>query len=343
MKRWTLCVGIALALAAGRGEAAGLIGTVGGTVLDGDRTPVVGATVVVASVRGTETYTSKTRKDGTFVQITSGTSGPWRITVSKEGHRTWETPDPVLVQLGGEAVALPAVTLWKSDDPRAPVSLSPEAMKQLEAERKEFGALAAEYDGAVGMMEAADAAQQAGNTALVAEKLQGAQAVLNSLIEKHPSVAMLRLTLGLVYEKKHDWESAATVYLKAVELKPDGIDAYRSAAPMFLNLRQLPKAVEVCENGLKVSPGDPRLLFLLALARYNEGNYPAALAAFEKAKQANPTDAESYYYLGTIAVAQNRVADCLALLQKYVAMNPTNARNLKSAQDMLAALAPKKK
>ena len=342
MKRLVLCAGIALTLAASSGEAAGLTGTVSGTIHDGDGAPVVGATVVVDAVRGVAvSYTSKTKKDGTFVQITSSTSGPWRVTASKEGYRTWQIPEPVLVQLGGPATALPAVTLWKNDDPRAPALLSPEAMKQLEAERKEFAALAAEYDVAVVQLEAADAARQAGDEALASQKLDGAAAVLAALIEKHPSVAMLRLTLGLVYEKKQQWDAAATAYLKAAELKPDDVEAYRRAAAMFFNLKQLQRVAEVCESGLKASPSDARLLSLFALARFNEGNYAAALTLFEKVKQADAADAEAYYYLGVIAVAQNRVPDSLALLQKYVSMNPANARNLKSAQDMLLALKKK--
>jgi cytochrome c-type biogenesis protein CcmH/NrfG len=342
MKRLVLCGGLTLALVMASGEVFAVSGTVRGMVVDGDGNPVADASVQVQATRGsTLSFKGKTKKDGTFLQLTTGTSGPWKVTVSKEGYRTWEMKEPVLIPLGGETVVLPAVTLWKPDDPRAPAVLNTEEAKQLEAERKQFEALSGEYDAVVTLLEASDAAQGAGDGALASQKLDEAEAGIRALIAKNAAVARLPLTLGLVYEKRRQWQSAAEAYLKAAELKSDMADAYRGAAAMYLSAGQPKKAADVCASGLAVNAADSRLQFLLAWARFNEGNYAEATRQFDKAQQMDAADPEPNYYLGVIAVAQNRVADSLRLLQKYVSMNPTNTRNLKSAQDMLLALRKK--
>jgi cytochrome c-type biogenesis protein CcmH/NrfG len=315
------------------------VGSVRGKVVDGEGSAVADATVSVRAAAGRGlTFKSKTKKDGTFLQLTAQTSGPWTVTISKDGYKSWETATPLQVPLGGEAVVLPTVTLWTSNDSRAPVTMTQETAKRVEAERKELDALSAQVDAATGDIEAADMAQQAGDATLATQKLDAAEAAYRALVETNPTIARLHLNLALVLEKKQLWDAAEASYLKAAEINPELIEAYVGAAAMDMNAGQPAKAVELLERALKTHAEDPQLQFLMGLARFNMGDYALASALFEKVRQTDAGNAEPYYYLGVIAVAQNRAAEAVGLLQKYVAMRPTNARNLKVAEDMLAAL-----
>jgi tetratricopeptide (TPR) repeat protein len=339
MKRFGRVLGFAGLLGMMAGGAFAQVGTVRGKVVDSEGNAVAGATVSVTAAAGRGLgFESKTKKDGTFLQLTARTSGPWTISVAKEGYQTWQMREPIEVPLGKDAVQLPTITLYGAGDARAPVAMTEEQAKKAAAERREFDALAANVDAATALMEAADAAQQAGDAALATEKLDAAEAAYRALADAHPAIARLHFNLGLVYEKKRQWDNAAAAYMKAGELKPEMTEAYAAAAAMKLSAGQFAAAGELLEQALKDNADNTQLQFLLGLARFNQGKYPEATTLFEKVRQTDSANAEPYYYLGVIAVAQNRVADCIGLLQKYLAMRPSNARNLKVAQVMLASL-----
>jgi cytochrome c-type biogenesis protein CcmH/NrfG len=345
MRRWVPVLGFAWLLAMTSSEVCAQVqvGTIRGKVVDSEGNAIADARVSVKATAGRGlTYQSKTKKDGTFLQITTATSGPWTLSVSMDGYQTWEIREPVEVPLGRDAVQLGTITLWRTGDARAPVAMTQEQTKKAAAERRELDALSTRVDQATAFLEAAEAAQQAGDAALATQRLDAAEAAYRALVDANPLVARLRFNLGLVYEKKRQWDSAAAEYIKAAELKPEMVEALAAASAMYLSAGQSAAAAELLEKSLKDQPDNGQLQLLLGMARFNEGNYPAASALFEKVRQTDAANAEPYYYLGVIAVAQNRVPESIAMLQKYIAMRPANARNLKVAEDMLRSLRPKK-
>jgi cytochrome c-type biogenesis protein CcmH/NrfG len=326
MTRSTLVAASALAAALSAPDAAAQVGSVRGRVVDVEGNPVAEAQVRVEPVRARGlSYQSKTKEDGGFLQMTSQTSGPWRITVTKDGFEPWESPAPVHVPLGGDTVELPAVTL-------RPTAAA------LRARALADGEPSAVFRQATDLLLEAESAAQAGDEDEVAEKLASAQAAFQAFIEKHPGEAQAYLNLGLIQAKRQRWEEAGTTYLKATGANPGLADAYVGAGAAFINARAVVRAIEVLEEGLAHNPGHVRVMSLLGLARYNEGSYGEAAELFEQIRQLAPVEPDPYYYLGMIAVVEDRSEAAVELLETYVSMNPPDARNLEAARDLLAAL-----
>jgi Flp pilus assembly protein TadD len=321
MRRLGLVVGLALASLVASNEVYAQVGSIRGKVLDNDGNPVVDAVVVVRPTEGMGlTFKAKTKKDGTFVLITSQTSGPFAVRISKEGLKAWESDGPMRVPLGGDPIPLE-------------VRMGPDLQKVSEAHTQAFGAAAS-------LLQAAEAARQAGDAAGAQKKLDEAEKAFQELLAKNPSDSRTYFNLALVYDAKQQSDRAVASYLKAAELEPTLADAYVGAGAALINARQSPKAIEMLEKGLAVNAGNIRLEWLLGLARYNERSFPGAIEMFEKLKESAPSDPEPYYYLGMIALDQNKIDDAKASLRKYVSMSPPTA-NRKLAEDLLAALEKK--
>jgi cytochrome c-type biogenesis protein CcmH/NrfG len=323
MKRLPLIVGLTVVSTLVASDLRAQFGSVRGRVVDDGGQPVADARVVVETIAGQKfKLESKTKKDGAFHQVTTHTSGPWVVSVSKDGYNAWQSPGPLRIPLGGDTITLPDITLAK--------------IRPSEAEIR-----SEQFKDATDLLMAAEAARQAGDGVTTQEKLDAAEAALQAFIEKNPEEAAAHFNLGLVRDHKQAWEKAAAAYLRAVELSPEMVDAAVGAGAALINARQPARAIEVLEGALAGHPDHTRLQGMLALARYNEGSQDQAMALFEKVRGAEPDNPEPYYYLGMIAVQQNRPADAVTLLEKYVSMNPPNPAELETAKGLIAALKKK--
>jgi len=315
--------GISLLLALAAAPAFAQVGTVKGKVLDPDGNPVADAVVTVKPAEGRGiAFTTKSKKNGTYLQLTSQTSGPWILAVAREGFEAWQTADPVVVPIGGDPVTIDVKLVRAVPRPDA---------AQL--------ARAAQFTGATSQLLAADAAAKAGDQAGAREKLAAAAVTFADIVAKEPENAKAHYNLAFVYDRQQDWERAAASYKKAAELDPAMVDASVGATAAYINARQLPKALEIGEAANAAHPGDARIETLLALALYNSARYAEAGVLYEKQRVALPENPEPYYYLGLIALNENRPADSLALLEKFVTMRATaNPSYVKNAEDVIAVL-----
>lgn len=294
-------------------------GGVRGKVVDQDGTPLKDAKVVVETIAGQKfTLESKTSEDGTFHQVTTHTSGPWIVTVTKDGYQPWRTVDPLRVALGGDTVVLPTVTLAR----RATVS----------------EVRSGQFKEATDLLVEADAARQAGDAARAQAKLDEAEAAFESFLAENPDEAGAHFNLGLVYDREQDWERASSSYLEALRLNPDMTDAVRGAAAALINAQDSARAAEVLEAALAAHPEDPSLLSLMALSQYNQGHMDEAAPLYEKVREAMPDSPAPLYYLGMIAVQENRREDAVSLLEAFVALNPPDPASVETARNLLAAL-----
>jgi Flp pilus assembly protein TadD len=320
MRRCAIVVGLTLVSMLAASDLFAQFGSLRGKVVDTDGNPVPDATVVVEPIRGQAmSLNSKTGDDGKFQQLTTHTSGPWVVTITKEGYVSWRTPDPIRVPLSGAPVTLPTVTLART----AP---SAEEVRSQQ------------FKGATDLLIAADAAWRAGDATGAREKLDAAEAAFTEFVELNPALSGGYFNLALVLDRKQEWNQASANYLKALELEPEMVDASVGAGAALINAREPARAAEVLEAALARNTDHTRLQSLLALARYNEGRLAEAAALFETVREAAPADPEPCYYLGMIAVQENRADDAVALLEEYLSLDPLDPANVETARDLIAAL-----
>jgi Flp pilus assembly protein TadD len=337
MKATTIATGLVLVALFGAGRAQAQVGTAFGKVVDGDGAPVPGAHVRLEAADGSSLSFRATANDkGEFTVATTQSLGPWQIVLEKPGYQAIVLPEPVRVPFG-ERTDLGALTIWKDGDPRAPVRVTKEEAEKIKAQREAFKAIQTEFAAAEAIVSEAKAAQAAGDTATVNAKLAEAEAAYQAIIAKDPSIAEVYFNLAVVYKGRREWDKTAATYLKALELKPDMIEAVVGAAAAYQNAGKMAEAIELLVDADKKHPNDPNITYRLGEAFYNSGDYANATTWLQKAVSLAPQNPEPLYYLGTMALSDD-TQKSIKLLEKYLSMNPTNPQNVQAAKDLLAAV-----
>src|SRR5215216_1540263 len=169
-----------------------------GKVVDAMNKPVEGATVTFEAEGSNRKAETKTNKNGEFLQV-GLQSGPWKVTVSKEGVGAQTRPAQVSQ---GRPVEL-SFTLSPSSgltaaDKAAAAALQTEAAAAIEA-------------------------MKAGRNDEAIEKF-------NSVVTKVPTCSDCYYNLGVAYSNKQKYAEAETAFKKVIELKPDSGEAYTGLA-----------------------------------------------------------------------------------------------------------------
>jgi len=337
MKRFlsTLACVAALLLAVG---ASAQTGSISGQVVDPDGQPIEGAKILLIHPENAGLqYGGTTNSKGKYILITGQTSGPWRLTVTKEGYQEYECPDLVRVPLGDAPLQFPVIKLWKKGAEGAPIKVTAEEAERIEQQKKEFMAVKAAFDKAVQLVDEADTAGEAGDMTTYTQKLAEAETAYNTLAEQQPDIPEIRFNLGIVKKKLQKWAEAGDAYAQAAEMRPD-IEAYQGAAECYQRAGQMDKAALLLQKGVDAHPESAVLQLWLGKVLWTAGQYSEASAALTKAKELAPSDPEPLFYLGMIAVGEGKTAKCVELLQQYLAMSPQNAQNVAQAKGLIQAL-----
>jgi tetratricopeptide (TPR) repeat protein len=263
------------------------------------------------------TKSQETDKKGGFVRM-GIPDGPWQITFTKEGYRTYVME--INLSLGGFSEAGDIVL-----EP-APVAAPAPAIpgEDFAAPPDEAAIVGETYANAV---EAAKAG-----------RYDEAEAGLKEILAKHPDIASAHYNLGYVYRMRQDWKAAEAEYLRVTELEPGKADAHIALAAVREADGRMPDAVE---GLLAAAPGfeaDARFQYALGITCINAGRSGEAEAAFRRVLELEPDDVESRFQLGTILIGQAKTAEAVSMLEAYVGASGQNPANLETARSLIAAL-----
>jgi Tfp pilus assembly protein PilF len=343
MRRFTVVSGLALAIALSGTSAFAQLGIARGKVLDHEGNPLQGA-VVTATLKAEKDlkYTSPpTNKKGEWVVTVMTSSKSWMLTATKEGWVDVGAPHQTEIRMGGTVDVPPISMVTEALAPRAKAAaaarkelanMSKEEREKLQAEAKAWEEIKGIFKTAVDLTNA--------------DQLDEAEVLFKEIVAKKDDVPEVHYNLGILYLRKKNFPSAEAAFVKALELRPDYLDAMIPLANVYQNTNQNAKAEEMLAKVVAGNPSDARAVFTLATVYFTSSKYPEALDAFNKVLALDAANAEPYYYIGSILISQNKTAEAVANLEKYVAGAPPTAVNVPTAQALIQALkpaAPKKK
>ncbi|MEM4307900.1 MAG: tetratricopeptide repeat protein [Thermoplasmata archaeon] len=121
------------------------------------------------------------------------------------------------------------------------------------------------------------------------------------------------LLLGIVYEKQQKLEEAIDYLEKAIEINPYGDEAYYEGGKTYIEKKEFKKALEMLEMAVKLTPKN-EYLKQLGIAYHHSGNFPKALAIFEKLD-----DIEARVYAAECALELGEEERALTYLQSLPA------------------------
>src|SRR6266481_9319820 len=333
-------------------------GTVKGTCKDSEGKPIAQADVEWTGVESGHTYKLKTNNKGEYFSL-GIVPGKYNVKLSKDGKELFHLTN---VPVGLDEVVQDFDLKKEQVNAGQAQGMTPEQAKaraeaaaKVEGEKKTVGTLNEKLN-------AAKAASDAGD-------FETAIATLNEANQIDSTRDLIWFKLADAYrmsapkqtdpaEKKKRYESAATDYQKAIELKtanPDPKDAegnqklaayYNNLAEVYAKSGKIDDAVASYNKAAQLDPTRAgQYNFNIGAVLTNAGKVDDAITAFDKVIAADPTKADAYYWKGVNMIGKATLkGDKMVApdgtseaFNKYLELAPTGPY-AQPAKDMLASI-----
>jgi tetratricopeptide (TPR) repeat protein len=142
--------------------------------------------------------------------------------------------------------------------------------------------------------------------------------------------------IGYSNIQKKDYAAAEAAFKKAVELKPDYVDAWNGLANVYNTEGKTDLAIEASGKAAQYSGGggtaaagaggggaSASALFNQGVILWNAGKFPEAKEKFEAAAKADPNNADAQYRLGMANVNLGDMPGAVSAFEAYLKAAPT--------------------
>lgn len=288
--------------------AAAQTGMIKGKVVDPKQQPVVGARITIEFTGGiNRKMETKTDKKGEFIQI-GLQSGAYKVTATDDKLGSQSFPANVRVGQTQEVnFQLGVGGPGAGENPKA-------------VELKK-------------LFEEGVAASRANNYDIAIEKFNAAAAVV-------PNCHDCYYNIGYAQLQKKDEKAAEAAWLKALEVKPDYVEALNGLATLYNNQKRFDEASAMGAKAASAGGGlggSADAIYNQGIILWNQGKIPEAKAKFEEALKANPNHAESNFQFGMALLNEGKLPDAVASFEKYLSLAP-DGQFAAQAKAMLAQL-----
>ena len=246
-----------------------------GKVVDAQGKPVQDATILFEATDANRKTQTKTDRNGDFLQVGLA-SGGYKVTASKDGIGT--ATQNIQVRQG----------------PNTPLNFTISPASGLSTADKEAAA-------------ALQATAGAAIDAMKAGRHDEAIVKFNEVIAKLPTCADCYYNIGVANVNKQDYPAAEEAFKKAIELKPDSVDAYTGLAGVYNAQKKFDLAAEASAKasqyaGGAAGGGSAEASYNQGVILFNSGKFADAKTQFEAATKADPNMAMAHYQLGMTAL-----------------------------------------
>lgn len=275
-------------------------GMVKGTVVDAKALPIEGAKITIEfKDGGGRVYTTKTDKKGQYTQI-GLTPGNYKVTAEKDkiGSQTYDCR----VRLGEAAevrfqLGVPGTGPTKEDQAKVA------SVKKL-FEEGVTASRANDFDTAIG-------------------KFNEAAAVM-------PNCFDCFYNIGYAEAQKKDYAKSEDAFKKAIELKPDYVEAYNGLATIYNAQKRFDDAQAASQKAAELSAaggeagggGSVDALYNQGVIAWNAGKADDAKKAFEQAVKLDPNHANSHYQLAMCYINLGQMPEAITEFETYLKVAP---------------------
>ena len=119
-------------------------------------------------------------------------------------------------------------------------------------------------------------------------------------------------------------EKAKIEFEKAIELKPDYLEAQIQIALMLEQENNLPEAVRKLEDLVNLYPVNIDLLFQLGRLYYNNNQVDEAILKFQQVVDLVPNHSNAHYSLGMAYSAKGEIEKAIKEFERVLELNPGN-------------------
>jgi Tfp pilus assembly protein PilF len=159
-----------------------------------------------------------------------------------------------------------------------------------------------------------------------------ASVLFNAMNDKYALVRIRAVSIlavlssqSLMPEYRPRFEKAILEFTGMLSARPDDALSYFNLGNLYLERRDIKRALAMYEHTLKLQPDNTQALINSAMAYYYLGQQPEAEKTLHKALKAEPGNAQAHVTLGMLLVEQKRTAEAEIAFRKALKHDPANA------------------
>ena len=153
-------------------------------------------------------------------------------------------------------------------------------------------------------------------------KLDRAQSLCESLLQKYPDYVGALQTLGVTQLTKKNFRQALSCFIQAAMLCPKDCINLTNLATSYLHLGARELAAQTLEQARQLNPDDVNVDFTLAAVYREDREYELAAAAYRKVLGRLPAHTDAAHGLGDCCSHLGRIAEAAAALKQAHASKP---------------------
>jgi len=140
---------------------------------------------------------------------------------------------------------------------------------------------------------------------------------------------------GLNFHKSGNYKEAINAYTKAIELNPQGANAYGARGVAYDGLGNYQQAINDLNKAIQLDTADAWWFYNVRgiIACYGLGNYQQAMNDFNKVIELNPQRDEGYYNVACMYSLQNRYEKACDYLKKSIQRGYKDWEHIKQDKD----------
>jgi tetratricopeptide (TPR) repeat protein len=152
-----------------------------------------------------------------------------------------------------------------------------------------------------------------------------AEAIFSRLLTDHASMPELSVVLGHAYAQQGNFDAAIDALHRALQLKPDVVDANSALGLIYLKQGKLPDAEAALRGELGAHPANIKARERLATVLELLGRLDQAAAELQTVLAAKPDFANARYLLGKILLGRGDTEQAIAQLEVAAQLAPEEA------------------
>lgn len=154
---------------------------------------------------------------------------------------------------------------------------------------------------------------------------QNAKAITELIksIQLNPEVYETYYHLGTVYYVTKDYNKAAEIYTRALQLKPDAVETLNNLAYLYAERnRNIDKALPMIEAAVRLEPNNASYIDTFGWVHYRLGNLEQALELLLRADQLAPGQGEILLHIGRVYLDMHKFESALAYIKQAFKADP---------------------
>ena len=130
-------------------------------------------------------------------------------------------------------------------------------------------------------------------------------------------------SMGNAYDQLEEYDEAIESYKKAIEIKPDDQDAYKSMGLIYYyELEEYDEAIESYKKAIEIKPDDQDAYNYVGLVYYSLEQYKKAIESYKEAIKLKQDHYDAYYNIGLAYYKLEEYDEAIESYKKVIEINP---------------------